>query len=78
MNNQFYHVTNLLLADKLAQAYGNNRAAAIKRCARKIRDNTHDCKLHDLARQIVGAPDHKLTEITRRLEIGLRAEGLLN
>lgn len=42
---------NLCIARHMARIYGQNQATAITRCARKVRNETRDSKLYELAKQ---------------------------
>lgn len=44
---------NLCIARHLARIYGASESAAIKRCARKVRDETKLPKLYELAKHYI-------------------------
>lgn len=60
-----YWLENLILADAIAIAAGLNRAAAINRCAKRMRDTAVSPRMRDIARRIISAPDKtKVTTVT--------------
>ena len=62
-------LTNLMLADRMARAYGVNRPAAIRRCARRMRDQTVSTVAYGIAKLLVEKPDSFLVPyIERRIE----------
>lgn len=65
--SQQYHLTNLLLADAMARRYGNDRVAALQRCARKVRDETHDPHLEAVARKILKTAVGRWTQLLRMI-----------
>lgn len=50
-----YYVTNLMLSDAIARRYGLNRAAAVKRCAKRTLGQTDDPELIALLRDLMTA-----------------------
>lgn len=71
---ELYWTTNLILADQFARVYGLNRAAAIQRCARKMRDAR---VYHTVARRILKSPNSEIVGMVEKLHKGLIAEGVL-
>ena len=71
-----YHLTNLLLADKLAIAYGRSRHAAIVRWARRLQEICDDKKMLSLTGKILSNTPHKVVAMIRNLENDMIQEGL--
>lgn len=71
-------LTNLFLARHLALVYGISEPAAIKRCARKIRDRVdYYPELVVLARRLIDAPDHHAVATVENIEANLRKGGII-
>lgn len=77
MHHEHYWVTNLLLADALANRGGICRGSAVKRCARQMRDKTKSEQLYTLATQIIRAPAHKVVRMTENMKNDMKQMGLM-
>ena len=72
-----YWLENILLADGIAKRYGLHRAAAVRRCARRMRDETKSQRLFELAGLIIKAKDEKVTSMASGLFNEMKKDGLL-
>lgn len=70
-DKELYLITNLCLADAMARKYAMHRAAAIKRAARRSRDQTTHAHVHADCRRIIKAPDSKTVDIVETLYASL-------
>ncbi len=60
MNNQlgdFAEYQTIVIAWLFAKVYGNNQAAAIRKCARRIRDKTKSDNIFKLCKKIISQGD---------------------
>ena len=67
----------LMLAWQLARVDGLSQAAAIKKCARRLRDSTKDSKMYELLKNLAATTDAKAVECVSRLHDRLEQDGLL-
>ena len=67
----------LMLAWQLARVDGLSQAAAIKKCARRLRDATKDSKMYELLKNLAATTDSKAVECVSRLHDRLEQDGLL-
>ena len=67
----------LMLAWQMARVDGLSQSAAIKKCARRLRDSTRDDKMYSLLKNLAGTTDTKAVECVSRLHDRLMADGLL-
>lgn len=72
-----YWLENLILADAIAIAAGLNRAAAINRCAKRMRDTAVSPRMRDIARRLLNANDALKIKTVEALVIEMRKDGLL-
>lgn len=77
MHHEHYWVTNLLLAEALAARGGICRGSAVKRCARRMRDETKSEQLYTLATQIIRAPVHKVVRMVENMKKDMKQMGLM-
>jgi hypothetical protein len=70
-------LTTLMLAWQIARVEGLNQAAAIRKCARRLRDSTKDSVLFDLYKTLIDAPDGKVLKCVIGLYDKLIEDGLL-
>lgn len=70
-------LTTLMLAWQMARVDGLSQAAAIKKCARRLRDSTKDSKMYELLKNLAATTDAKAVECVSRLHDKLMADGLL-
>lgn len=69
---------NLILARYMARVYGENESAAIRRAAKNLIKGTTGLNKSFLnALALSTTPEFKRVEAVKKLEIGLRLEGLL-
>ena len=70
---------DLCLARHMARIYGDNEAKALARCARARRKETTDPQFRKLLKAYADPffPAYKKVEAAKRLEVGMRVEGLL-
>ena len=71
------HAVNLLLADRMARAYGLSRGAAIQRCARVVKRETKDPGMHALADGLIKVSNDRRINAIEKFEQDMRQEGLL-
>ena len=72
-----YHMTNLLLADKIAIAYADSRHAAIVRWARRVREVATDEKILALTGSILSSPPKRVVAMLGSLEKNMIEHGVL-
>jgi hypothetical protein len=70
-------LTTLMLAWQMARVDGLSQAAAIKKCARRLRNATKDSGMYELLKNLAATTDAKAVECVSRLHDKLMAEGLL-
>jgi len=75
--NEHYWLVNLLLSDAIAKRYGLHRAAAVKRCAKRMRDGTKSQRLYDLAQMIIKAPDERVCAMVSGLYLEMKKDGMI-
>lgn len=73
---RLYWLTNLILSAEIARIYDLKESAAIRRCAKRMRDETKSDSLYELAKLILKAPGHKVQGMVKNLEKDLKNEGL--
>lgn len=77
-DDRLYWLTNLLLARELARVNGLKQSAAIKRCAKRMRDGTRSQSLFQLSKLILKDHDHKILSMVDNLRDDLQREGVVN
>lgn len=71
-------ITTLMLAWQLARVDGLSQAAAIRRCARKLRDTTKDDKMFGLMVSITKCnDDSRVVDCLDKLAYKLQQDGLM-
>jgi hypothetical protein len=71
-------LTNLMLADRMARAYGVSRPAAIRRCARRMRDKTVSEVAFGIAKLLIEKPDDYLAPYIERRVADFEQRQMLN
>jgi|AntDeeMinimDraft_5_1070356.scaffolds.fasta_scaffold01803_12 hypothetical protein len=77
-DDRLYWLTNLLLAKELARVNGLKQSAAVKRCAKRMRDGTKSQSLYQLSKFILKAHDHKILSMVDNLLDDLKQEGVIH
>lgn len=78
-HEHLYHLTNMLLADRMAAAYGHSRHAAITRWARRAQaGRPNGDQLRETCRTILRARPHRAIEAVKQLWNQLHADGFLD
>lgn len=70
-------LTTLMLAWQMARVDGLSQAAAIKKCARRLRNATKDSGMYELLKNLAATTDARAVECVSRLHDKLMADGLL-
>lgn len=70
-------LTTLMLAWQMARVDGLNQVAAIRKCARRLRDTTKDSVLYELFKTLIAAPENKVVKCVSALHDKLAQDGLL-
>ena len=66
-----------MLAWQMARVDGLNQVAAIRKCARRLRDTTKDSVLYELFKTLIAAPENKVVKCISSLHDKLVQDGLL-
>jgi hypothetical protein len=70
-------LTTLMIAWQMARVDGLNQVAAIRKCARRLRDTTKDSVLYELFKTLIAAPEYKVVKCVSSLHDKLVQDGLL-
>lgn len=70
-------LTTLMIAWQIARVDGLNQVAAIRKCARRLRDKTKDNVLYDLFKTVLVAKDSEVVKYISALHDKLAQDGLL-
>jgi len=70
-------LTTLMIAWQIARVDGLNQVAAIRKCARRLRDKTKDSVLYDLFKSVLVAKDSEVVKYISALHDKLVQDGLL-
>lgn len=75
--DNFRWLTNLMIADRIARVYGASRPAAIRRCARRMRDQTISEAAYEIAKLLINKPDNYLVPFVERRVKDFEEKGML-
>lgn len=75
---KYNHGLNLLLAIEFARVYGTSQGAAIQRCAKRVRDETKDERMHVYAKRLIAESNQARVTSVVSLWRGMFDEGLVS